>query len=148
MIRLSFSRPDGGVSFFDNPQGIDSDALEARLRRKTPNAAGGFYQAVSDDWIRGADVGDLEIPTDRTFRNAWEYNDGVKVNVLKAKDITKNRLRAERKPLLEEQDILFQRALEIGASTAEIVKEKQRLRDITKQVDSLTSLDKLKALSV
>ncbi len=148
MIRLSFSRPDGGVSFFDNPQGIDSDALEARLRRKTPNAAGGFYQAVSDDWIRGADVGDLEIPTDRTFRNAWEYNDGVKVNVLKAKDITKNRLRAERKPLLEAQDILFQRALEIGASTAEIVKEKQRLRDITKQVDSLTSLDKLKALSV
>ena len=148
MIRLSFSRPDGGVSFFDNPQGIDSDALEAHLRRKTPNAAGGFYQAVSDDWIRGADVGDLEIPTDRTFRNAWEYNDGVKVNVLKAKDITKNRLRAERKPLLEAQDILFQRALEIGASTAEIVKEKQRLRDITKQVDSLTSLDKLKALSV
>ena len=148
MIRLSFSRPDGGVSFFDNPQGINSDALEAHLRRKTPNATGNFYQAVSDDWIRGADVGDLEIPTDRTFRNAWEHNDGIKVNVPKAKDITKNRLRAERKPLLEAQDILFQRALETGESTEEIVKEKQRLRDITKQVDSLTSLDELKALGV
>jgi len=147
MNRLSFSRPDGGVSFFDNPHSIDPDALEAHLRRKTPNAAGGFYQAVSDDWIRGADVGDSEIPTDRTFRNAWEDNNGIKVNILKAKDITKNRLRIERKPLLEAQDVAFQRALETGASTAEIVKEKQRLRDITKQVDTLTSLDELKALS-
>jgi hypothetical protein len=68
--------------------------------------------------------------------------------MVKAKDLTKDRLRTERKPLLEAQDVLFQRALESGASTAEIVKEKQRLRDVTKQVDALTSLDELKALGI
>jgi hypothetical protein len=91
-------------------------------------------------------VNDDEVPSDRTFRNAWEDNGGIKVNMPKAKDITKDRLRAERKPLLEAQDIAFQRALETGADTLNIVKEKQRLRDITKQVDALTSIDELKAL--
>jgi hypothetical protein len=40
---------------------------------------------------------------------------GITVNIDKAKDITKDRLRAEREPLLEAQDVLFQRALESGA---------------------------------
>ena len=34
------------------------------------------------------------------------------INMSKAKDITKDRLRAERKPLLEAQDILFMQAQE------------------------------------
>lgn len=94
-------------------------------------------------------VEDSAIPADRTFRNAWKHGAGaVTVDISMAKDLTKNRLRAERKPLLEAQDVLFQRALETDASTAEIVKEKQRLRDITKQVDALTSLDELKALGL
>jgi len=91
-------------------------------------------------------VDDDEVPIDRTFRNAWEDNGGIKVNMPKAKDLTKDRLRVERKPLLEAQDVAFQRALETGADTSEIVKEKQRLRDITKQVDGITSPDELKAL--
>jgi len=65
----------------------------------------------------------------------------------KAKDITKNRLREERKPLLEEQDILFMKAQESSADTTAIVAEKKRLRDITNQVDSCTTTDELKALS-
>ncbi len=72
----------------------------------------------------------------------------ITINFDKAKAITKDRLRAERKPLLEAQDVAFQRALETGADTSEIVKEKQRLRDITKQVDLLVSLDELKALRI
>jgi hypothetical protein len=60
------------------------------------------------------------------------------VDINKAKDITKDRLRAERKPLLETQDMLFQRALESNADTSSIVAEKQRLRDITKLVDTQT----------
>ena len=72
----------------------------------------------------------------------------MQVNFTKAQDITKDRLRADRKPLLEEQDILFSRALETGSSTTVIVTEKQRLRDITVQVDSMTTLDQLKAATV
>ena len=68
----------------------------------------------------------------------------VSVSMTKAKDITKDRLRADRKPLLEAQDILFNRALETSSSTTAIVTEKNRLRDITLQVDSMTTLDELK----
>ena len=70
------------------------------------------------------------------------------VDINKAKDITKDRLRAERKPLLEAQDVLFQRALESGADTSAIVAEKQRLRDITKQVDAANTLEELKLMEI
>ena len=72
----------------------------------------------------------------------------ITVSIPKAKDITKDRLRADRKPLLEAQDVLFMQAQESGADTTAIVAEKQRLRDITKDVDSCTTTDQLKALSV
>lgn len=86
---------------------------------------------------------------DNDFFNAWEQTDGiVTVNLDKAKEITKNRLRAERAPLLAAQDVLFQRALETGADTSAIVAEKQRLRDVTNSVDSCTTTAELRALSV
>ena len=72
----------------------------------------------------------------------------ITVDITKAKVITKDRLRAERKPLLEAQDILFMKAQEAGTSTSAIVTEKQRLRDITNQVDSMTTTDELKAAKV
>lgn len=72
----------------------------------------------------------------------------MQVNFAKAQDITKDRLRADRKPLLEEQDVLFMRATESGADTTSIVTEKQRLRDVTSQVDSMTTLDELKNAAI
>ena len=70
----------------------------------------------------------------------------ITINFDKAKEITKARLRAERTPLLQEQDVAFQRALETGADTSAIVAEKQRLRDITKLAEAAETLDELKAL--
>jgi hypothetical protein len=72
----------------------------------------------------------------------------IKINLDKAKDITKDRLRAERAPLLQAQDIEFQKALETGADTAAIVAEKQRLRDITLLADQATTVEELKNLEV
>ena len=71
----------------------------------------------------------------------------ITINMNKAKEITKERLRAERKPLLEVQDIKFMQAQETGSDTIAIVAEKKRLRDITKNVDSCTTTDELKALN-
>jgi hypothetical protein len=71
----------------------------------------------------------------------------ISIDFSKAQAITKDRLRAERTPLLAAQDVLFQRALESGSDTAAIVAEKQRLRDITAQVDTCTTLDELRSLS-
>jgi hypothetical protein len=70
----------------------------------------------------------------------------ITINMTKAKAITKDRLRAERTPLLQAQDVAFQRALESGADTTAIVAEKQRLRDITKLADQATTLEELKQL--
>ena len=69
----------------------------------------------------------------------------ISVSLTKAKVITKDKLRVDRKPLLEAQDVLFNRALETSASTTAIVTEKNRLRDITDGVDAMTTTNQLKA---
>jgi hypothetical protein len=71
----------------------------------------------------------------------------ITIDLEKAKAITKDRLRAERAPLLAAQDVAFQRALESGGDTTAIVVEKQRLRDITSLVDNCSTVDQLKSLS-
>ena len=72
----------------------------------------------------------------------------ITINFTKAQALTKERLRIERAPLLAAQDVLFQRALETGKDATAIVKEKQRLRDVTKLVDAATTLDALKNMGV
>ena len=72
---------------------------------------------------------------------------GWTINFTKAQALTKDRLREERKPLFVEQDVAFQRALETDADTTAIVAEKQRLRNLTNQVDGMTTLDELKTVS-
>lgn len=83
------------------------------------------------------------------FFDAWELVDGkVEVSLAKAKEITKKRLRSERTPLLQAQDVAFQRALETGADTSAIVAEKARLRDVTTLADAETTLEGLRAIKV
>jgi hypothetical protein len=104
-------------------------------------------EVQAKDCPQGTIIDDSTLPS-RDFRNAWELVDkAVSVNFAKAQDITKAKLRAERTPLLEAQDVAFQRALENSSDTSAIVAEKQRLRDITNQVDTATTLDELKEIS-
>lgn len=100
-----------------------------------------FHSSVSEFVV--CDEKDIDFPF------CYEIIENEKVFKLdKAKDITKDRLRADRNPLLEAQDILFMQAQETGADTTAIVAEKARLRDITNDADSCTTTDQLKALSV
>ena len=71
----------------------------------------------------------------------------ITINLDKAKAITKDRLRIERAPLLQAQDVAFQRALEANADTTAIVAEKQRLRDLPTLADQATTLDQLRSLT-
>jgi len=115
----------------------------------TPTGEISIEEVLAKDCPAGAIIVDSDTLPNNDFFNAWELNDTtVTVNFDKAKAITKDRLRAERKPLLEAQDVAFQRALESGADTSAIVAEKQRLRDVTQLADSATTLDELKALAV
>ena len=93
----------------------------------------------------GGEWEELKETLNSEFAHAYLGDSNYDLDQCKTK--TSTRLRVERKPLLEAQDILFQRAQETGADIAGIVTEKQRLRDITKGVDSCTTIDALKALN-
>ena len=54
---------------------------------------------------------------------------GFGIDMAKAREIHKKKIRLARKPLLEALDIEFQKAQESGASTTDIVAKKQALRD-------------------
>ena len=54
---------------------------------------------------------------------------GFGIDMTKAKEIHRDNIRYAREPLLAALDIEFQRALETGASTTDIVAKKQALRD-------------------
>jgi uncharacterized protein (DUF2267 family) len=58
----------------------------------------------------------------------------IKINLEKAKEIQKNKIREVRKPLLEKLDVDFVRALETGSNLEEIKDQKQALRDVTNLV--------------
>lgn len=55
----------------------------------------------------------------------------IKINIDKAKEIQKDKIRQVRTPLLEKLDVDFIRALELGGDTASIASQKQALRDAT-----------------
>ena len=62
----------------------------------------------------------------------------IGINVEKAKQIHKNKIREVRNPLLEKKDVDYIRALEVGDTekVAAVVAEKQALRDATTLVNS------------
>ena len=71
----------------------------------------------------------------------------VKLDMAVAKEIHKTNIRNARTPKLAELDIEFQKALETGASTTDIVAKKQALRDAPADsgIASASDTDALKA---
>lgn len=75
---------------------------------------------------------DYQIPAERTFREGWEANsdtDVISVNMAKAKDIWRDKIRAAREEPLKALDTAYMKALESGSDTTQIVADKQALRD-------------------
>lgn len=130
---IIFSNDNGGVSVCIPTGELDIHAVKAK---DTPS-----HSIIVDT---------SALPeADNDFFNAWELSGGVvSVNLTKAKALTKDRLRAERAPLLAAQDVLYMRATEAGQDTTAIVAEKNRLRDITTLVDACTTPAELRALNM
>lgn len=80
---------------------------------------------------------DYTIPAERTFREGWEATDGnaIVVNMDKAKEIWRDKIRFLRTAELEKLDADFMKALEAGEDTTAIVAKKQVLRDATAHPD-------------
>ena len=62
----------------------------------------------------------------------------IGIDINKAKEIHKNHIRSVRNPLLQEKDLEYMRALEVGDTekVAEVTAAKQELRDVTEIVDA------------
>jgi len=92
---------------------------------------------------------ETDMPSDRTFREAWECPGGViKVNMPKARGIHMDRIRVVRNAELAAKDITFMRAVEAGDASAQstIATQKQTLRDIPQTFDLTTdNAEQLKA---
>jgi hypothetical protein len=71
---------------------------------------------------------------------------GITIDITKAKDIWKDKIRVARKSALEKLDVDFMRANEASADTSSIVTDKQTLRDLPSQVDTATTTDEIKAV--
>jgi hypothetical protein len=130
---IIFTNDNGGVSTCIPTGEISIDAV---MTKDVPAGRGARIVNIVD------------LPNQyNDFYDAWEMDaTSVTVNLDKAKELTKKRLRAEREPLLAAQDVAFQRALESGADTTAIVAEKNRLRNITSLADSATTLEELRSL--
>ena len=72
---------------------------------------------------------------------------GFGINMAKAKEIHKAKIREVRTPKLVELDVEFQKAQETSADVTDIVAKKQALRDApaASAIDSATTVDELKA---
>lgn len=72
----------------------------------------------------------------------------ISIDLRKAKEIAKAKLRKQRESALQALDVQFQRALETGSDTSRVVAEKNRLRDITKLVDQANSIEELSTVKL
>ena len=70
----------------------------------------------------------------------------ITIDISKAKDIWKNKIRVARKPALEKLDVDYMRANEIGEDTTSIVADKQTLRDLPSEVNTATTTDEIQAV--
>ena len=97
------------------------------------------------------DAADYTIPTERTFRDAWEANTTtgvISVDMTAAKDIWRDKIRQARIEPLAALDTAFMKAQETGADTTQIISDKQALRDAPSlaSIDAATTPDELKAI--
>ena len=70
----------------------------------------------------------------------------ITIDITKAKEVWKNKIRFKRGMALKKLDIDFMKAQEAGTSTTSIVADKKTLRDLPAQVDSATTTDEIKAV--
>lgn len=94
---------------------------------------------------------DDAIPVDRAFRTAWCDTTPdlvIDIDMPKARDIHRERLRALRAPLLAALDVEMTRAYRDPSKQDEIEAERQVLRDVTadKEIEAATTPEELKAV--
>lgn len=118
------TRADGGISIL---QLIAHDTV-------VDDEVAKWSEIHTGEYISHRTVEDDTIPVDRTFRDAWTYSGSkLDVDMPRARNIWRDKLRALRAPKLAALDVEYMRALEQGDTARQqvIAAQKQALRDVT-----------------
>lgn len=140
--KIVYTRPDGGISVVTpvrNTHPVLETLTDAEIEQRA-------FAKLPPDAINPVFVDPTMIPTDRSFRNAWKHD--LTVDIPKAQEITRQRLRKEREKLFVENDMKLRDAMLSGIKKDidDAVAERDRLRDVTRLADNVTDLEQLKVL--
>ncbi len=96
------------------------------------------------------DASTATVPANRDFRDAWSLSGTVITEDLtKSKEMFKDKIREVRQPLLDEEDVVYMKALEAADSDAQVasIAKKKALRDApaAKAITDADTIAKLKA---
>lgn len=94
---------------------------------------------------------DYSVPNERIFRGAWVADDNegiIDIDMTKARNIWRDKIRDARQPILEQLDVEYMRALESGNDTTAIINQKQVLRGATEvpEIEQAQTPEQLKAV--
>ena len=70
----------------------------------------------------------------------------ITIDITKAKEVWKNKIRFKRAGALKKLDLDFMKAQEAGTDTTSIVADKNTIRDLPEQVNTATTVDEIKAV--
>jgi len=105
------------------------------------------YKKYSQPEHKIIDESEMPAPADyEYFKGAVQYD--MSIDIPKAREIKKNKLRIDRAPLLAALDVDSMRAIENATDTTAIITEKNRLRDITLLVDAAKTINEIKAITL
>jgi len=134
------------VIIYNQEDGIMAICVPAR------NSGLTVEQIAEKDCPTGArviDRTDLDS-LDKEFRNAWVCDTDMNpvIDMPKAKDIWREKIRKARKTKLEELDIEYMKAQETGSDTSAIITKKNKLRDFPakSEINAASNVTELKAV--
>lgn len=164
VVTVLVSRVDGGVTVLRIITAeYEPDGRGGRRRRWSVEPTAEYIDAIiaKHNWrgdlapaswtLAANDV--VNDQTDRTFRDAWKRNRaGIEVDMPRARNIQRDRLRDQRAPLFAELDAAYMKADERGDQQEKksIAAQRQRLRDITEdpRIESAQTPDELRAVTL
>jgi hypothetical protein len=131
---VAIARADGGLTILQLVTKERRNGETVWEQEPTDEAIAAVIAKADLDCVSWRRITAADIPADRYFRNAWtDGGAAIAVDMPKARDIHRDRMRQARQPRLAALDIEYQRADERGdaAAKADIAARKQALRDVT-----------------
>ena len=158
-LRFAYRTPDGGMAVATAAPKEALAPLIGKLGEET-----GIFELSDEDYRAFVVVrlippdasevtelpGDWQPPEDRTFRDAWALGKGgrVKIDMPRARELWRKRMRKARAPLLAALDVDMSRAFAERARQDEIEAMRQALRDVTADpaIDKAKTPEELKGV--